>query len=222
MNRDKLTELIKNKNIIIPLYIYKMFPKLDIDFESFMFLMYLYNKGNLIQFDMNKLSEEFSCDTKKIMKYFSNLQEKNIIDIKVIKNDKKIMEEFISLDGFYEKITMNIINENAKEDSLSDKDEIFQMLEKDVGLQLSAVEVEIVKAWNYDIDIIKEAIKEAIKNKVASIRYIDKILFNWSKKGIKTLKDVEEDRKNFRKKEEPKEKVEIFDVDWLDDDEEEQ
>lgn len=220
MKYNKLSDVVKSGNIVIPLYIYKDFPKFNIDYETFIFLMYLYSKGNKIPFDINKLSEEFSCDIKKIMEFISKLQDNKLIEIKVIKNDKNIMEEFIYLDFFYDKISLDIVNEDDSKESKNEKDEIFEMLEKDVGLQLSFIEVEIVKAWNYDIDVIKEAIKEAIKNNVASIRYIDKVLYTWDKKGYKTLKDVENNRKSFREKDEEKDKkIEIYDEDWLEDDE---
>jgi DNA replication protein len=103
------------------------------------------------------------------------------------------------------------------------------MLEKEIGKQLSPIEIEIVKAWkevNYSDEIIKEAIKEAVMNGVTTLRYIDKILSSWAKKGIKTKEDVEQNKKNFVKEKEEKEKRErnkipnFYDDDgWLDEDE---
>ena len=218
MQYEDLGKIIRSDNIVIPLYIYKEYPKLNVDCETFLFLMFLYSKGNKIPFDINSLSNEFYCDTKKLMNYLTILQDKGLIEIKVIKNEKNIMEEYIYLDFFYEKIALSIVNK--KQDTVKDeKDEIFDILQKDVGLQLSAVEVEIVKAWNYDEEIIKEAIKEAIKNNVASIRYIDKVLYTWNKKGFKTIKDIENNRKDFREKTKTEEKVDVFDYDWMEDDE---
>ena len=219
MKHEKLLDVVKSNNIIIPLYIYKEFNKLNIDYETFIFLMFLYSKGNKILFDVNKLSEEFYSDIKKIMEYVSVLQKNKLIEIKVIKNDRNISEEYIYLDFFYEKIALNIVNEESSTDISDEKDEIFDILQKEVGLQLSFVEVEIVKAWNYDKDVIKEAIKEAIKNNVASIRYIDKVLYSWAKKGIKTVKDLERNQKGFREKENKEQKVDVFDYDWMEDDE---
>ena len=59
MKKDKMINLLKEKNIIIPIYIYKLYPQLNIDLETFMFLMYLYNSGDKIIFDAHKISEEF-------------------------------------------------------------------------------------------------------------------------------------------------------------------
>ena len=123
---------------------------------------------------------------------------------------------------FYEKIallSLETINKKEEDDS-----NIFQLLEREIGKQLSTIEIEIVKAWKetgYSDEIIKEAVKEAVLNGVANLRYIDKILYEWAKKGIKTHEDVEKNRKEFRNKEKEKpKKIDLFDYDWMDDDEE--
>ena len=215
MKFGKILEMVKGNNIVIPMYLYKMFPKLEINLETFLFLMYL--NGQDLAFDVKRLSEEFFCDIKKVMEYISILQEKKLMELKVVKNDKNIIEEYISLDLFYEKVAMNIIEEinNEKEDTTN----IFEILESELGKQLSPIEYEIVKAWktsNYSDEIIKEAIKEAVYNGVANLRYIDKILYEWAKKNIKTKEDVEKNKKQFREKEKNK-KVDVFDYDWMED-----
>ena len=223
MKYGKLMNIVKSGNIVIPTYIYKQFPKLDIDLETFIFLMYLHGKGNDLPFDINKLSEEFLTDVKTVMTYISTLQKKKLIEIKVVKNDKNIMEEFISLDMFYDKLSLLEVGEITKKEE--DSSDVFQTLEKELNKQLSPIEIEIVKAWkenNYSDEIIKEAIKEAVINGVANLRYIDKILYEWAKKGIKTKEDVEKNRKEFREKEKEKPKKEdIFEYNWLDDEDEE-
>ena len=223
MKYGKLLDIVKSSNIIIPTYIYKQFPKLDIDLETFIFLMYLHSKGTKLAFDINMFSEDLSIDVKTIMRYIATLQEKKLIEIKVVTNDKNIMEEYISLDMFYEKISLISLDDMAKKEE--DDSNVYQLLEKELGKQLSTIEIEIVKAWkesNYSDEIIKEAIKEAVLNGVVNLRYIDKILYEWAKKGIKTHEDVEKNRKEFRNKEKEKpKKVDLFDYDWMDEDDEE-
>ena len=132
------------------------------------------------------------------------------------------MKEFISLDGLYAKLGLNMTNNVVKEinDNKDDVESIFRVLEKEIGKQLSPMEIEIVKGWkasNYNDDLIKEAIREAVINNAVTLRYIDKILYTWYSKGITTIEEVEKSRKSFRehKKKEEK-KVEIFDNDeWL-------
>ena len=147
------------------------------------------------------------------MQYIGELQAKKLLDIKVIKNDKNIMEEFIYLDFFYEKISLSIVGQSVEEDKSVDTEDIFAILEKELGKQLSPIEIEIVKAWkgyNYSDEMIKAAIKEATTNGVTSLKYIDKVLYAWNKKGLNNKSE---------KFEQKDKKVDVFDYDWMDDDE---
>ena len=81
-----------------------------------------------------------------------------------------------------------------------------------------AKDFQIINAWRdmgYKEETILLALKEASYNEVYNIPYIDKILNNWDKKGIKTEADVNKYHEEFsRKKEEP---IDILaeDYDWL-------
>ena len=223
MKYKSVLDVLKDGEIIIPIYMYKAFPNLKISLDSFIFLMYLRGKGSKILFDLPTLSSSLGLSTKDVMNYMNELQMAGLIDIKVIKNDKGITEEYITLDNFYEKMGINIVSKASDDinEEKEDTDDIFKVLEKEIGKQLSPMEIEIVKAWkdcNYSDELIKEAIKEAVFNNVPSLRYIDKVLYTWNREGIKTKEDVLKSKKNFRdKKESKKEKVEIYDSDdWLD------
>ena len=108
------------------------------------------------------------------------------------------------------------MDENNKIDAPSN---IFEKMEKEFGRTLSPIEYELVKAWlenNTKEEIIEEALKEASLNGVSNLRYMDKIIYEWTKKGIKTKEDVEKNRLE-HKKSKKNEKVEVFDYNWLDD-----
>ena len=65
----------------------------------------------------------------------------------------------------------------------------------------------VEKLKYYTEDLPKEALKEAVLNGVRNFKYIDKIIYEWSKKDTK--KRVKED----------KEIDKMFEYDWLDDNE---
>lgn len=218
MKKEKMLKLLKQKSITIPIYIYKLYDKFNIDLPTFIFLMYLYNLDEKIIFNPQKISEDFCIPVGEVLAYVDKLTSNNLVSFEIIKNEKNISEEYLSLSYFYEKLSILLMeesNENYKEDLTS----IFKLIEKEFGRVLSPIEYEIIKAWHEDNisdDLIKEALKEAVFNGVSNLRYIDKILFDWRKKGIKNKDDVENNRKAFRKKEE---KMEVFEYDWLEDDE---
>jgi len=218
MKNKKMIDIIKSSNIVIPLYLYRLYSKLNINLEEFVFLMYLYNQGEKIVFDTSKISLDLGIGVKEIMLLIGKLSDSKLINLEVIKNDKNIMEEYISLEYFYQKLGLLLIDELNSEEEIDD--DVFSTIEKEFGRTLSPMEYEIVKAWidgGFSFELIKEALKEATFNGVSNLRYIDKILYEWGKKGIKTVDDVDKNRT--KHKEEKKEKIEVFEYNWLEDDE---
>ena len=66
-------------------------------------------------------------------------------------------------------------------------------------------------------DTIILALKEAVYNGVTNLRYIDRILSEWTKKGIKTKEDLEKEKIEFSKRKIQNNSVnnENIDYDWL-------
>ena len=80
------------------------------------------------------------------------------------------------------------------------------------------MEYEIINGWiqtNISKDLIIGALKEAVYNGVNNFRYIDKIIYEWNKKGFKSMEDVN----NHLEKKEEKNYEDLFDYDWLNDEE---
>ena len=223
MKSSKLIEMYKDGNIIIPIYIFKKYKELNISLNEFIFLMYLCGKGNKIVFDPAKFSNELNIGLEEVMENVSNLSDKNLLKVDVIKGEKKIMEEVINLDDFYSKlslVTMDDINNPKEENNTT----IFETIEKEFGRTLSPMEYEIIKAWienGISDELITEALKEATFNGVSNLRYIDKILYEWGKSGVKTKEDVEKRqmKRNAKKEEEKDIDLEIMDWDWFDEEE---
>ena len=223
MKNSKLIDIFKNGNIVVPLYLLKNYKELNLEINEFIFLMYLYNLGDKFLFDPNKFSNDLGIDTPSVMNYVGILTDKKLIKVEVLKNEKNIMEEIVSLDDFYNKLTCLTIGNVTKENDVPNYD-IFELIEKEFGRTLNSNEYEIIKAWldnNYSEDLIKESLKEAVNNNVSSIRYMDKILYEWNKKGINTSEDVSnmKNKKNDKEEKDIEIDTEIFDWNWLDDEE---
>ena len=212
MKSSKLIELFKTKNIVIPLYILKNYKDFALELDEFIFLMYLYNLGDNILFDIEKFSEELGLNNKDILNYIGNLTDKKLIDIKSVKSDK-ISVEKISLDGFYTKLGLLVMDNINNTDN--DSSTVYEMIEKEFGRTLSPMEYEIIKEWlnnNISEELIKEALKEATYSGVSNLRYIDKILYEWGKLGIKNKEDISKKKKN--RKENKKVDLDNVDLDW--------
>ncbi|MCI5967669.1 MAG: DnaD domain protein [Tenericutes bacterium] len=225
MKSSKLVEILKKGNFVVPFYLFQLKDKFNISFDSFIFLIYLSNLGTNIIFDPNRFTTDLGLSMELILSYIDELSEKKYISIDVIKNDKGVMEEYVILDLFYEKVTNLMIDDiNQAKIEEEKNSNIYEAIEKEFARPLTSIEYEIISAWLEDgtsEELILEALKEAVYSGVCNLRYIDKILYEWGKKGIKTAKDVEKNRINFKEKQEKKEKLELFDYDWFDDEERE-
>ncbi len=199
MKNSKLVDIFRDRNIVIPIYLLKHYKDLKLSLEEFMLLMYFYNLGDSYLFNPNKFCDELNINLAELMGLVDSLTDKGFIKVDVKKNDKGIMEEVLLLDGFYSKVSLIMREDiNNKQEENINNSNIYELIEKEFGRTLSPIEAEIISAWldnNMSEELIKEALKEAVFNGVSSLRYIDKILYEWGKKGIKTVKDVEDNRK---------------------------
>ena len=146
------------------------------------------------------------------MNKINELSIKKLLEIKLLKNSSNKLEEQISLDLLYNKVFMQIIDVKEEED----KSNIYSVFESELGRTLSPIEYELINGWlecNYKEEIILAALKEAVFNGVNNFRYIDRILFEWNKKGIDTVDKISKYKKEFRKDT----NVEVPDYDWLND-----
>lgn len=222
MKSTKLLEIIKKGSFVVPYYLFQLRNELSTTLEEFIFLVYLMNLGNKIVFDTEKMANDLNISIEEIMNMIDSLSQKKYLSVEVIKNDKGIMEEYVVLDLFYDKISM-ILMEEMNQVNETDKTNIYEKIEKEFGRPITAIEYEIIKSWlenGTSEELISEALKEAVYNGVTNLRYIDKILYEWTKKGIETKADVEKNRVQHREEKKESSKLELFDYDWFDDDEE--
>lgn len=216
--KNKLINVFSDGNIVIPLFIYKNLKKLNIELFDFIFLMYLNNLGDKSLFNPNKYSNDLNVDLKEVMGSIGNLTDKGFIKVEVIKNDKGLMEEVVLLEDFYTKISLIIMEEvNEEKKETTNDSEIYSLIEKEFGRTLGSIEYEIIRAWlesNISEELIKEALKEAVFNGVFNLKYMDTILYEWGKSGVKSVKDVEERRKKRKSSKEKNDDIDMDIVDW--------
>lgn len=207
MKSKKVLDIIKSKNIIIPTYLLSLMKELNISLQELIFLCYLETFGHDAPLNIDLFHQDLNFSVDEIMSIITSLTDKKLIEEKVIKNDKGISEEFLTIDNFSNKVLMNVIDQDKTKEESSD---IYSIIEKDFGRVLSPIEYETIKKWldnGVKEETIKSAVKEAILNGVFNIRYVDKIIYAWGKKNIE------------KKDNDSKEEIELFDYNWLEDNE---
>jgi len=216
MKNSVFIDIFKQGNMVIPIFLLQHYKSFKLEMEEFIFLMYLYNLGDKFLFDPGRFGKDLHLELKEVMGFISVLTDKNFIRVEVLKNDKGLMEEVVLLEEFYNKLSI-ITMEEANSNTGNVNSNIFEVIEKEFGRTLSPMEYEIIKAWldnNMSEELIREAIREATFNGVSNLRYIDKILYEWGKLGIKTVDDVSNNRKRRNARKEQNEDIDIDIVDW--------
>jgi DNA replication protein len=159
--------------------------ELNLNANSLILLIYLLNQKNKDIFDYKKILDDLNFNETELLESISVLKEKKILSIIMEKNESGILEEHIDISSFYNIMLSRILDEEKNE---TNKQNIYDSFEKEFGRTLSPMEYEIITNWterNYGEELILLALKEAVYNHVSSLSYVDRILQDWKKKGIK-------------------------------------
>ena len=205
---DKVVNLLKDKDISIPKLLLKNYKKLGINETELIILIFLINS---YEYNPKVIADSMDIKLPVLLEMISQLETKGIVKIE-LKNINGINTEVCNLDNLYEKLSLMVI----KKEDTNDFKSIYDIFETELGRTLSPIEYELVGEWLNDNseEILKLALKEATYNGVSNFRYIDRIIHEWKKKGIKTKDDVIKNNQEFRNNK-SKKKQELFDYDWL-------
>ena len=159
------------------------------------------------------ISDYMDVKLPVLLEMVSSLEELGLLKVE-IKKENGIQTEVCNLNGLYEQLALFIM----KKEQVTEKSSIYDVFEQELGRTLSQIEYELVSEWLNDNseEILKLALKEATYNGVSNFRYIDRIIHEWNRKGIKTREDVIKNNEEFKRKKK-EEKQELFDYDWLND-----
>ncbi len=195
-----LRNIFTSKDFIINSNVVKCISNIDITLDEFLLVLYFTNISSYL--NTKDIQDKLGFTEEKAFNTFTSLINKKYIEMIVSNNNGEVVEK-VSLDPLYDRLALNKKTEEPSSD-------IYAMFEHELGRTLSSFEYELINKWienGISEETIKGALKEAILNNVRNFKYIDKIVYEWSKKGIKS------------KVKEEKNHEEIFDYDWLDDNE---
>lgn len=187
-------DFIVNSNII------KSISNIDITLDEFLMILYFINVS--YNLDIESIKDKLGFDEEKAVNVFSSLINKKYIEM-VVSNVNGNVVEVANLEPLLDRLVLNKRTEDINTD-------IFAIFESELGRTLSSFEYEMINDWlnkGTSEEIIKEALKEAILNNVRNFRYIDKIIYEWNRNGVK--KRIKEEKSN----------VDMFDYDWTSDNE---
>ena len=192
----ELRNIFISRDFVINSNMVKCISNIDITLDEFLLVLYFINIS--LNLDIEDIKEKLGFSEEKVFNTFTSLLNKKYIEMVVINKKDEVIEQ-INLNSFYDRLALNQKTEDNSVD-------IYAMFERELGRVLSSFEYDLINKWlesGVSEETIKEALKEAILNNVRNFKYIDKIIYDWGKKGIQ--KRVREE----------KVESEMFDYDWL-------
>ena len=200
-----------NKKLVAETIFIKEALKLNLSLNEFLLLLYFDNSYDSI-FDIALLSKTLNMSEEQILQAYGSLMAKKLIKVVAIKDGYGKVIEKVSLDNFYNEIKTEY---KTKEEEIK-KEDIYTTFEKEFGRTLSSMDYEIINAWidnGFSEELVIAALKEAVYNGVPNLRYIDKVLYEWNRKGIKKPTDIKKQLESIP--EAPVYEASIMDFDWL-------
>lgn len=141
-------------------------------------------------------------------------------------NEHDQLGEVYSLKPLWEKL---FIEKDRQTEENRHEGTIFILFEQEFGRPLSPFEIEMINSW-LDEDkiapsLIKAALRESVLMGKLNFKYIDRILQEWKRKGIRTVDQARDVAKSFREHQtrrqqetSEKRKDQSFYYNWLEDD----
>lgn len=203
----RLQAWISSGQVAISQLFFKHYKTLQLSEEEAMLIMQLHSfveKG--VDFPSHTdLAHRMGLQEQQIMLCLQGLMRKGFVAIEQGTNQEHILYEKINLMPLWVRLVdceQNIqIHQVEKQEQL-EEGKLFQMFEQEFGRLLSPIEIETISMWidqdGHTPDLIQQALKEAVLSDKINLKYIDRILFEWKKKNIKTTKAAIKQSKDFR------------------------
>jgi DNA replication protein len=204
MINSAMVAWINSGNITIPTALLNHYKNLKLTEQELVLILHLLSfmeKGNFFP-TIGELSERMTCDCTNMLR---RLIQKGFIEIKDGFSEDGIRYEQYSLDPLWERlVTQFQLANNVQETTKNEQNEtdLYTCFEQEFGRPLSPFECETLGMWldddHHDPVIIKAALREAVISGKLNFRYIDRILFEWKRNGVKTIEQAKSYGRRFR------------------------
>ena len=216
--KEQILKILQSKKMVLNTYLVKVALDAKLNLNEFLVLVYFDNSFNST-LDIELIGNTLGLDEGSIMEAFNGLMIKGLVNIETCKDLENRMQEVVTLCGVYD-LVCDDVEEVTQEEVKTD---IFKVFEKELGRTISSMELELINGWltiGTPEELILGALKEAVYNGVTNFKYIDRIIYEWDKKGFKTMDDVNKHLKSRREKKSSNESIskkeqEVADYDWV-------
>ncbi|MEH7415129.1 DnaD domain-containing protein [Neobacillus drentensis] len=207
--KSNIVAWLQEGNITIPSLLFSEYRNLNLNETELVLLLNIITfieKGNEFP-TPEELSARMTVSIAECHDLLRRLIQRGFIEIMDQYNNEGIRFEKYSVKPLWEKLVDQFLLKGQITKQIEQKTEetdVYTCFEKEFGRPLSPFECESLGMWmdddHHDPIIIKAALREAVMSGKLNFRYIDRILFEWKKNGIKTIEQAKNHGRKFRQK----------------------
>lgn len=226
--KSNLLAWVQEGNLTIPAVLLSEYRNLSLNEYELVLLLNIFSfgeKGNEFP-TPEELSSRMTISVLDCNEMLRRLVQRGFLEIIDAYSNEGIRYEKYSLNPLWERLVDQFLinTKNSKEiHKQAEETDLYTCFEKEFGRPLSPFECESLAMWmdddHHDPVIIKAALREAVMSGKLNFRYIDRILFEWKKNGIKTIEQAKNQGRKFRQKQTQSAKPQQASVpfyNWLD------
>ncbi|SEM83843.1 DNA replication protein [Mesobacillus persicus] len=207
MQKADFVEWLREGTISIPAALLTEYKNMHLSEQELVLLLQVLHfseKGNDFP-TPTELSGRMAMSAFDCTEILRSLIQKGFIEIIDGDSTDGIRFEKYSLDPLWDKLIDRFM-QNRKQEKVNarqvEESDLYTCFEKEFGRPLSPFECETLAMWmdddHHDPIIIKAALRESVISGKLNFRYIDRILFEWKKNGIKTIEQAKSYGRKFR------------------------
>ncbi|WP_187988940.1 DnaD domain-containing protein [Listeria innocua] len=199
MDHKMLGKWMAEGQVTLPQVLVKNYAAIGLNENELVLLLQIQSFAAEAEFfpSMEMLTDRTTLRLEDTIKTMDSLLKKGVVAIEQSKDNSLMISEQYNLEPLWGKLVAfyeNIEADNRQDQEVEQQTNLYSLFEAEFGRPLSPMEAEMLSAWvdqdRTSPDLIKEALKEAVISQKLNFRYIDRILLNWSKQGVKTTEDA--------------------------------
>ncbi|MFB5661710.1 DnaD domain-containing protein [Alteribacillus sp. HJP-4] len=230
MNRLNIATALQTGHVSLPKLLLDNYVKIGLDEIELMMLMHIQRFiDEQHPFPTpSELSQQMSLTEKQCAGKLRSLIKNGFLQMQEAQDEDHLFYETYSLLPLYERLTEELFSEKlTQQPSGNDEGQLFEIFEEEFSRPLSPMECETIKVWidqdKYKTELIRQALRECVLSGKLNLRYMDRVLHEWTKNGIRTAADAKVYGEKFRKQQskrynqKEKEKGPAYpNINWLD------
>lgn len=204
---ENMVKWVQEGNISIPRALLLYYKEMNMNENELVLLLHVISfleKGNDFP-TPSEISSRMTISTSQCTEILRKLIQKGFIQIEDGQSNDGIRFEKYSIEPLWHKLVNEFLrnqNDQRKEQQQKNEVDLYTVFEQEFGRPLSPFECETLALWldddRHEPLIIKAALREAVISGKLNFRYIDRILFEWKKNGIKTIEQAKSYGNKFR------------------------